>query len=125
MLPGYSIEQWYNYKFSPETAPLEVQLYFTGARMPMMKAELIKHEVALRNGVTVKDIMGRTRVRKITKARKEAMYEVFKETEYSLPTIGKVFGGRDHTTVISNILRHCRDNNLEIPRGANWKGRSQ
>ncbi|MTH96563.1 helix-turn-helix domain-containing protein [Roseibium sp. RKSG952] len=123
VVPKYSMEEWVIFHFSPQSAPLDVQLFFTGAKMPMQKGEEIKHNVALEFRVTVAQIVGRSRLKKFTRARKKAMYEVFKQTGYPLSQIGRMFGGRDHTTVISNIKRYCRDNNLEIPHGRIWKSR--
>ena len=60
-------------------------------------------QVAVEHGVSVKDILGPSRVRKITRARQEAMRTVRSlerddGTVPSLPQIGRWFG-RDHSTV--------------------------
>jgi chromosomal replication initiation ATPase DnaA len=34
----------------------------------------------------------------------------------SLPQIGRRLGGRDHTTVLHGIRRHCELNGLPYPR---------
>jgi chromosomal replication initiator protein len=48
----------------------------------------------------VEDLKGRSRQRPLVTARQEAMY-VFRElTDLSYPAIARLFGGRDHTTVI-------------------------
>ena len=47
--------------------------------------------------------MGRDRSQKIAEPRQVAMYLMRKETNASLPQIGEVLGGRDHTTVMYAI----------------------
>lgn len=51
-------------------------------------------------GVTVESILGRERTNKIARPRQIAMYLIREETDFSLPQIGEVLGGRDHTTVM-------------------------
>ena len=51
-------------------------------------------------GVTLKDMVGPTRKREITVPRQIAIYLTREMTGMSLPQIGSVFGGRDHTTVM-------------------------
>ncbi len=54
-------------------------------------------------GVSVDAIKGRSRQRPIVTARQTAMY-VFRElTDLSYPAIARLFGGRDHTTVIHAV----------------------
>jgi chromosomal replication initiator protein len=52
---------------------------------------------------TVEALLGRDRSKKIAEPRQVAMYLMRKETDASLPQIGQVLGGRDHTTVIYAI----------------------
>src|SRR5512134_1397182 len=52
---------------------------------------------------TVDALMGRDRSQKIAQPRQVAMYLLRKETDASLPQIGEVLGGRDHTTVMYAI----------------------
>jgi chromosomal replication initiator protein len=60
--------------------------------------------------VRVDDLIGRDRTKEITVPRQMAMYLVREETDASLPEIGQMLGGRDHTTVmhgcekISNLI---------------------
>jgi chromosomal replication initiator protein len=51
-------------------------------------------------GVTVDELVGKGKVRKIASARQYAMYLCRELTELSLPKIGEAFGGRDHSTVL-------------------------
>jgi len=51
-------------------------------------------------GISVDQILARDRSRQIALPRQIAMYLLREESQISLPQIGKVLGGRDHTTVM-------------------------
>ena len=60
-------------------------------------------EIAAYLGFTVEALRGKNRQRPLVTARQEAMY-VFRElTDLSYPAIARLFGGRDHTTVIHAV----------------------
>jgi len=48
-------------------------------------------------------VRGRSRQRPIVGARQTAMYVVRELTDLSYPAIARLFGGRDHTTVIHAV----------------------
>ncbi len=54
---------------------------------------------------TVEELIGRSRTRPLTTARHVGMYLFRELTDLSFPNIAKVFGGRDHTTVIHAVDR--------------------
>ena len=58
---------------------------------------------------TVDALLGRDRSQKIAQPRQVAMYLMRKETDASLPQIGEVLGGRDHTTVMYAIDKIASD----------------
>jgi chromosomal replication initiator protein len=58
---------------------------------------------------TVDALLGRDRSQKIAQPRQVAMYLLRKETNASLPQIGEVLGGRDHTTVMYAIEKIASD----------------
>jgi len=58
---------------------------------------------------TVEALLGRDRSQKIVQPRQVAMYLLRKETDASLPQIGAVLGGRDHTTVMYSIDKITSD----------------
>lgn len=51
-------------------------------------------------GVRISDIKGRGRTKQIVLPRQMAVYLIRKLTDHSLPEIGELCGGRDHTTII-------------------------
>ena len=60
-------------------------------------------EIANILGFSVEALRGRSRQRPLVSARQTAMY-VFRElTDLSYPSIARLFGGRDHTTVIHAV----------------------
>ena len=73
---------------------------FDQKRVKQITAELIMQTVTDYYGLTMSDLTGPTRKREITVPRSIAMYLTRELTGMSLPQIGTVFGGRDHTTVL-------------------------
>ena len=64
-------------------------------------AALIIGQTADYFGITIEDLSSANRSRTIVTARHIAMYLCREMTDLSLPKIGREFGGRDHTTVMS------------------------
>ncbi|MEM1325750.1 MAG: chromosomal replication initiator protein DnaA [Bacteroidota bacterium] len=62
--------------------------------------EFIQELVANHFDVPVERLGGKTRKRQVVIARQLSMYLAKKLTDKSLKTIGEIFGGRDHSTVI-------------------------
>nr|AHF26069.1 chromosomal replication initiator protein DnaA [uncultured bacterium Contigcl_1764b] len=73
---------------------------FDSRRHKQITAELIMQTVCDYYGLIMDDMTGPTRKREITVPRQIAMYLTREMTGMSLPQIGNVFGGRDHTTVL-------------------------
>lgn len=55
--------------------------------------------------LSLEDLKGRSRKKKVVKPRQIAMYLARQETKASLPQIGKALGGRDHTTVLYGLRK--------------------
>ncbi|KOX43931.1 chromosomal replication initiation protein [Streptomyces sp. NRRL F-7442] len=67
---------------------------------PEITSTAIMSETADYFGLTVEDLCGSSRGRQLVTARQIAMYLCRELTDLSLPKIGALFGGRDHTTVM-------------------------
>jgi chromosomal replication initiator protein len=65
--------------------------------------ERIVELVAREWKTTSEALLGRDRSQRVAEPRQVAMYLMRKETDASLPQIGEVLGGRDHTTVMYAI----------------------
>jgi chromosomal replication initiator protein len=65
--------------------------------------QFILEETADLFGFTVEEIISKHRQRPLVTARQIAMYVMRELTELSYPNIARVFGGRDHTTVIHAV----------------------
>jgi len=73
---------------------------FDQKKQRQVTAEMIMQTVGDYFGTTIAELSGPTRKREITVPRQIAMYLTREMTGMSLPQIGTVFGGRDHTTVL-------------------------
>ncbi len=60
----------------------------------------IQEAVAIHFKIKIDDLNSKRRTRNVTVPRQLAMYLCRELTDLSLPKIGELFGGRDHTTVI-------------------------
>jgi len=69
-------------------------------RVPDLTVPSIVTTVADFYGITVKEIMSKSRSRRIARPRQLVMYLAREETDFSLPHIGRELGDRDHTTVL-------------------------
>ncbi|MBN1486269.1 MAG: chromosomal replication initiator protein DnaA [Anaerolineae bacterium] len=67
---------------------------------PKLSGLEIINAVAHHYGITLEDIQGPRRSRRIAGPRQIAMYLLREETNASLPQIGAQLGGRDHTTIM-------------------------
>ena len=61
-------------------------------------------EEAERHGATLGEVMGPSRGHRIVKARDAAIRRIHDERpDFSYPHLGRVFGGRDHTTILHSL----------------------
>lgn len=75
-------------------------------RQPGVSDNIIA-EVARKWGVSLKEIVGKRRTRRVAWARFEAYYRLRMECDWlSLPMIGRKLGGRDHTSVLNGVRRY-------------------
>jgi hypothetical protein len=79
-------------------------------------ADIVIDECARKHGVKVTMIKGKSRRKELTAVRHEVMYLLRVRLGMSYPKIGAALGGRDHSTVISGIAKHCEKNGIEVER---------
>ena len=78
----------------------EVLQHYVNPEPDRMTPERILSEVADRFGIKIEVLCGQRRTQTIALPRQVAMYLMRQLTGLSLAEIGRVFGGRDHTTVL-------------------------
>lgn len=83
-----------------------------GARLKFPKIEQIQRIVAEYFGLTLAEMISQQRARHIARPRQVAMFLCRQFTPRSMPEIGRRFGDRDHTTVLSAVRR------IELVRAA-------
>jgi chromosomal replication initiator protein len=67
--------------------------------------EEIQQRVAASFGISRAELVGSTRAATPLSARQVAIYLTREMTDLSLPQIGRLYGGRDHSTVLNSIRR--------------------
>jgi chromosomal replication initiator protein len=67
--------------------------------------EEIQQQVAERFGISRAELIGSSRAATPLRARQVAIYLTREMTDLSLPQIGRLYGGRDHTTVMNSLRR--------------------
>jgi chromosomal replication initiator protein len=79
----------------------------------------IKRAVAEHYGISMNNLTSARRTWDVVRPRQVAMYLAKELTPMSLPQIGRLFGGRDHTTVLHAIRQ------IDAMRWTDWSiGRS-
>lgn len=73
-----------------------------GERSPV---EEIQRQVSTAFGISRAELVGSTRAATPLSARQVAIYLTRELTDLSLPQIGRLYGGRDHSTVLNSIRR--------------------
>lgn len=86
------------------------------SRPKMITIPDIQYKVGELYGLKMEDFKARKRTKAIAFPRQIAMYLARELTDYSLPQIGAMFGGRDHTTVLHacDKINHTLDKDEEL-----------
>jgi len=84
-------------------------------------SDKILDAVAASEGLDIKDLLGQNRSAKIAIPRQLAMYLLRTYNEISLPQIGELLGGRDHTTVMYGIKKVVDDEKLRKRAERIWR----
>lgn len=77
----------------------------TSRSQTAMPIEEIQQRVASSFGVSRAELVGSTRAATPVRARQVAIFLTRELTDLSLPQIGRLYGGRDHSTVLNSIRR--------------------
>jgi chromosomal replication initiator protein len=77
----------------------------SGGEAPEVTPVLIRERVAQLFGVTVDALSSKKRTKEVTMPRQVAMYLIRELLDLPLVEIGRLFGGRDHSTVIHSIQK--------------------
>lgn len=93
-----------------ETKPITLEFAHEHLRVevhgaPAVVAEHVMRGVADFFEVTISDLKGPRRTKRMVEPRQIAMALIRFNTDRSLPSIGELFGGRDHTTVIHAVRK--------------------
>lgn len=73
---------------------------------PRMTAAAIIRDTCTKYGVSKVDLIGQRRHVSLMVPRFEACWRMKNETTLSYPQIGKMMGGRDHTSILNAVRKH-------------------
>jgi chromosomal replication initiator protein len=77
----------------------------SGGEAPEITPSLIRERVAQVFGVPIEALSSKKRTKEVTMPRQVAMYLIRELLDLPLVEIGRLFGGRDHSTVIHSIQK--------------------
>lgn len=73
--------------------------------IPMSRVQKVMISIANKHGVSIKEMTGKSRLKKIVAARQEACFVMREKLNMSYPQIGMRLGGRDHTTAMHAVKK--------------------
>jgi chromosomal replication initiator protein len=90
--------------------------HIVGTQKPDITVTYIQQIVAEHYNLTQDDLNGRKRTKNVVYPRQIAMYLSYKILSVSLPKLGELFGGRDHSTVIHSCgkIANERENDASL-----------
>lgn len=92
-------------KITVEIAQSQLKGIFSSAMLPNITIDRVQRSISDYFNITLADLKGKKRTKRITFPRQIAMYIIREITDYSTTEIGLEFGGRDHTTVMHACQR--------------------
>lgn len=100
------IEQETAKETAGDPEPIIYDIYAATEPSNRSSAKKIIEETAARHGLKPDTLKSNIRYREVVRVRQEAMARVYLERpDMSLSQIGRLFGGRDHTTVLHAIMK--------------------
>lgn len=103
-----------NQVITNELATEALKDVFPTGKTKEITLELIQEIVSSYFKIKIEDILAKKRTRNLAFPRQIAMYLCRELTDISLPRIGEMFGGRDHTTVIHAHDKISRERNEDM-----------
>lgn len=96
-----------------ETAQIALKDVFPDTQKKLVTIERVQEVVSSYYKIKLEDFSVKKRTRNIAFPRQVAMYLCREMTGASLPRIGEVFGGRDHTTVLHAYEKINKERNID------------
>ncbi len=96
------------------TADVENILLSSGAEIKKIETKSIIAQTALHFSLQEEELLTDTRVQSVVKARQVAIYLCRELLALSSPALGKVFGGKDHSTIIYSINKIKKLNEIDV-----------
>lgn len=90
-----------------------IRAHHLAMRAAPLRGQAILNEVAAKHGISVGEIKSQSRRQKYSRPRQEAYFRLRTETSLSYPNIGKMIGGRDHTTVMYGVDQHMKTEGID------------
>lgn len=103
---------------SVDTAQMALQSILE--RSADLTPERILSAVAHHYDLSEDELTGRSRARAVSVPRQLAMYLIREQTDASLPQIGQLLGGRDHTTIIHGCDRISGQIETDVQLRRDW-----
>ncbi len=99
-------------EIAPAVVPVGVPVVADNVVRWMPDARKIIADIAHKHGLNYRDLVGPRRYRHIIPVRDEAIAAVRALSDgresFSLPMVGRIFGGRDHTSILAALRRHAK-----------------
>ena len=105
----YALHTYMNLPLTLETAAAAIDDIYKENPGINPKPSYIIETVSKFYGVSSEDIIGERRGKDIVSARHCAVYLIRTLTKYSLPEIGAILGGRNHSTILASVRKVEQD----------------
>lgn len=92
----------------PPLSPNVVLSLYRGLITLKPSSRSIIAQVAAEWEVSVEVLVGPRRCQSVSRPRQDAMFRLYETGRFSLPQIGRMFGNRDHTTILHSVRRHAK-----------------